>query len=64
VSALILILLVIAGAVLLTGLLLFALILMAIFLLIIAGLYVYVRLKLWWHRRHPPKILEGQDDYL
>jgi disulfide bond formation protein DsbB len=58
-----LILLVVAGAVLLTGFLLFALILLAIFLLIIAGIYIYIRLKLWWYWRHPPKILEGQDDY-
>ncbi|WP_367883685.1 hypothetical protein [Thermococcus peptonophilus] len=62
-SALILILLVIVGAVLLTGFLLFALMLVAVFLVLIVGLYAYIRLKLWWYRRHPPKVLEGPEDY-
>ncbi|NJF25660.1 hypothetical protein [Thermococcus sp. Bubb.Bath] len=63
-SALALILLVMVGTVLLTGFLLFALLLFAIFLLLIAGLYVYIRLKLWWRKRHPPKELERPEDYV
>ncbi|WP_367884269.1 hypothetical protein [Thermococcus sp. JCM 11816] len=54
----------IVGVVLLTGFLLFALILVVVFLVLMAGLYAYIRLKLWWYRRHPPKILEGPEDYL
>jgi len=45
------------------GFLLFAVVLIAVGLLVFLGFYVYIRLKLWWAKRHPPKELEGPEDY-
>ncbi|WP_297514689.1 hypothetical protein [Thermococcus sp.] len=47
----------------LSGFLLLAVVLIAVGLLVFIGFYVYIRLKLWWARRHPPKELEGPEDY-
>lgn len=52
----------IAGLLLL-GFLLFALILAVLAALLFFGFYAYLRVKLWWRKRHPPKILEGLEDY-
>ncbi|NJE61279.1 hypothetical protein [Thermococcus sp. 21S7] len=46
------------------GFLLFAVLLIAAGILIFLGFYVYIRLKLWWAKRHPPKVLEGPEDYV
>lgn len=46
------------------GFLLFAVVLIAVGLLLFIGFYAYLRLKLWWAKRHPPKELEGPEDYL
>ena len=54
--------LILAGLFLL-GFLLFAVVLIAVGLLVFLGFYVYIRLKLWWSRRHPPKELERPEDY-
>jgi len=32
-------------------------------LLLFLGFYLYVRIKIWWAKRHPPKELEGPEDY-
>jgi len=45
------------------GFLLFAVVLILTGLLLFLGFYLYVRLKLWWTKRHPPKELEGPEDY-
>lgn len=45
------------------GFLLLAVVLIAAGLLVFLGFYVYIRLKLWWAKRHPPKELEGPEDY-
>jgi len=45
------------------GFLLFAAVLIAVGLLVFLGFYIYIRLKLWWARRHPPKELEEPEDY-
>ena len=45
------------------GFLLFAVVLIVVGLLIFLGFYLYVRIKIWWARRHPPKELEGPEDY-
>ncbi len=42
------------------GFLLFAVVLIAVGLLLFIGFYAYLRLKLWWAKRHPPKA----EDYL
>lgn len=47
----------------LSGFLLLAVVLMAVGLLVFLGFYVYIRLKLWWVRKHPPKELERPEDY-
>ncbi|AHL22207.1 hypothetical protein [Thermococcus nautili] len=47
----------------LLGFLLFAVVLIAVGLLVFIGFYIYIRLKLWWVRRHPPKELERPEDY-
>ncbi|NJE48572.1 hypothetical protein [Thermococcus sp. 9N3] len=47
----------------LLGFLLFAVVLIAVGLLVFIGFYIYIRLKLWWARRHPPKELERPEDY-
>jgi uncharacterized protein (DUF58 family) len=46
------------------GFLLFVLVFVALALIIFLGFYVYLRIKLWRVRRHPPKILERPGDYL
>jgi len=45
------------------GFLLLAVVLIAAGLLIFLGFYIYIRLKLWWAKRHPPKELERPEDY-
>ena len=45
------------------GFLLFAVVLMVVGLLIFLGFYLYVQIKIWWAKRHPPKELEGPEDY-
>jgi len=45
------------------GFLLLAVVLIVVGLLVFIGFYVYIRLKLWWAKRHPPKELEGPEDY-
>ncbi|CAD5244241.1 hypothetical protein [Thermococcus camini] len=45
------------------GFLLFAVVLTLTGLLLFLGFYLYVRLRLWWAKRHPPKELEGPEDY-
>lgn len=47
----------------LSGFLLLAVVLIAVGLLVFIGFYIYLHLKLWWARRHPPKELEGPADY-
>ncbi|MBP1912592.1 hypothetical protein [Thermococcus stetteri] len=46
------------------GFLVVGIVLILIGLLVFLGFYLYVRLKLWWVKRHPPKELEGPEDYL
>ncbi|ASJ06895.1 hypothetical protein [Thermococcus pacificus] len=46
------------------GFLVIALALILAGLLLFLGFYAYLRLKLWWVRKHPPKELEGPEDYL
>ena len=53
--------LIIAGL-FLFGFLVFAVVLIVVGLLIFLGFYLYVRIKIWWARRHPPKELEGPED--
>ena len=45
------------------GFLLFTVVLIAVGLLVFIGFYIYIRLKLWWAGRHPPKELERPEDY-
>ncbi|KUH32361.1 hypothetical protein APY94_09725 [Thermococcus celericrescens] len=45
------------------GFLLFAVVLIAVGLLVFLGFYIYIHLKLWWTKRHPPKELESPEDY-
>ena len=45
------------------GFLLLAVVLIAVGLLIFLGFYIYIRLKLWWAKRHPPKELERPENY-
>lgn len=52
--------LLLVGGVLFFGFLLFAVVLIAVGLLLFIGFYAYLRLKLWWAKRHPPKA----EDYL
>ncbi|GAB6135327.1 hypothetical protein [Thermococcus prieurii] len=47
----------------LLGFLLFAVVLIVVGLLVFLGFYVYIRLKLWWISRYPPKELERPEDY-
>ncbi|WP_457751371.1 hypothetical protein [Thermococcus sp.] len=53
----------ILGVLFLLGFLLFALVLIALAFIVFLGFYIYLRLKLWWAKRHPPKELEGPEDY-
>ncbi|WP_297090016.1 hypothetical protein [Thermococcus sp.] len=53
----------IMGGLLFFGFLLFALGLFVVLAFLFFGFYLYVRLKLWWARRHPPKELESPEDY-
>ena len=55
--------LILAGL-LLYGFLIVAVVLVVVCLLVFIGFYAYVRLKLWWMKRHPPKELEGPEDYV
>jgi len=52
-----------SGGLFVFGFLLLAVVLIAVGLLIFLGFYIYIRLKLWWARRHPPKELESPEDY-
>ncbi|WP_297503738.1 hypothetical protein [Thermococcus sp.] len=45
------------------GFLVVGIVLLLIGLLIFLGFYLYIRLKLWWRKRHPPKELESPEDY-
>ncbi|WP_457742870.1 hypothetical protein [Thermococcus sp.] len=53
----------ILGVLFLLGFLLFALVLIALAFVTFLGFYIYLRLKLWWAKRHSPKELEGPEDY-
>jgi hypothetical protein len=63
-GALLFIGLILLGGLLFLGLFLFALIFVALAAIIFTGFYTYIRIKLWQAKRHPPKILEGPEDYL
>jgi predicted membrane protein len=54
---------ILVGGLFLFGFLLFAVIFIAIAMLLFLGFYAYIRLKLWWRKKHPPKVLEGPEDY-
>ncbi|ASJ08966.1 hypothetical protein A3L11_06895 [Thermococcus siculi] len=56
--------LVVLGGLFFFGFLLFALVFIAIAIVLFLGFYAYIRLKLWWRKRHPPKELESPEDYL
>ena len=56
--------LILIGGLLFFGFLLFAVVFIVIAVLLILGAYAYIRLKLWWRRKHPPKVLEAPEDYL
>jgi len=58
------VLILILTGLLLFGFLLFAAVLLVAGLIVFLGFYIYIRLRLWWARRHPPKELEGPEDYL
>jgi len=45
------------------GFLIVAVVLIALGLLLFIGFYAYVRIKIRWAKRHPPKELEGPEDY-
>ena len=45
------------------GFLVVGIVLLLMGLLIFLGFYLYIRLKLWWRKRHPPKELESPEDY-
>lgn len=45
------------------GFIMFALIFIALSAVLFLGFYAYIRIKLWRLKRHPPKILEGPEDY-
>jgi len=56
------------GILILAGLFLFGFLVIAVViilvgLLVFLGFYLYLRTKLWWRKRHPPKELEGPEDY-
>ncbi|NJE06577.1 hypothetical protein E3E36_10605 [Thermococcus sp. M36] len=55
--------LMIVGGLFFFGFLLFALVFVAVVLVLFLGFYAYLRLKLWWRKKHPPKVLEGPEDY-
>jgi hypothetical protein len=57
------ILFLVIGTLFLFGFLLLAVVLIVVGLLIFLGFYIYIRLKLWWAKRHPPKELESPEDY-
>ncbi|MCD6373466.1 MAG: hypothetical protein J7L37_08000 [Thermococcus sp.] len=46
------------------GFLLLAAVLLLAGLVLFIGFYAYVRFKLWKLKRHPPKELEGPEDYV
>lgn len=46
------------------GFILVALVFIALAVVLFLGFYAYIRIKLWRLKRHPPKILEGPEDYL
>ncbi len=46
------------------GFILFLAVIIAVVLLLFLGFYLYIKLKLWWRRKHPPKVLETPEDYL
>ena len=52
------------GGFLFFGFLILALFMMAFAVIVFLGVYGYIKLKLWWRERHPPKELEGPEDYL
>ncbi|WP_048811049.1 hypothetical protein [Thermococcus gammatolerans] len=62
-GALAFVLLLILAVLFVLGFLLLAVVLIAAGLLIFLGFYIYIRLKLWWAKRHPPKELERPEDY-
>jgi len=56
--------LVLLSALLLFGFLVIAAVILVVTLLFLVGFYIYVRVKLWRLKRHPPKELEGPEDYV